>query len=147
MGKVIAGSGLIVLSLFMLMGFFAADTEMGFAARGITFLVLVVLPAIGGGALLRAHFQAKRSLKQRGARSLQQSQEAGVLRLAQRRGGHLTVADVVMETDMDLDTAQDILTSLVIQGLGELDPTVPGSMAYDFSKTIAPERQETSEGE
>lgn len=146
MGKLIGGAILLLMSLFMLLGFFTADKDMSVGARGMSFLVLVVIPALGGSALLLAHFRARRSLS-RGRESLRrQTEEAEVLRLAKRRDGRLTVIEVVAETGMDAAKAQDTLTSLVTQGLGDLDLDEPGAIVYEFPDIVGRNSREHDNG-
>jgi hypothetical protein len=54
LAKGIGGIVLATVSLFMLMGFFTASSDgMSPVARGLTFVFLVILPALGGGALIK----------------------------------------------------------------------------------------------
>ena len=131
MGKVVAGNALIALALFMLLGFFTADLSIG--ARVITFLVLVVLPAVAGGLLVRSYFRGKGDSRERMEQLRRQTQEAEILRLAREKGGKLTVADVVTQTALDADTVEDRLMSLTTQGFAEIDPSESGSIVYSFS--------------
>ena len=97
MGKLLGGVGLLILALFMLLGFFRAQPSAGTAATIVTFLLAVVLPAAGGVALLYAHRQQGHSVAQRKERLRQQTLEAEMLKLAARKGGKLTVVEVIGE--------------------------------------------------
>lgn len=90
MGKLLGGIGLFVLALFMLLGFFRAEPSAGTAATLVTFLLAVMLPAVGGIALLYSHWQHRRAGAQRKERLRQRTLEAEVLKVAARKGGKLT---------------------------------------------------------
>src|SRR5688572_14498480 len=97
MGRLWAGIGLIVLSVFMLLGFVRADLGGSAAVNALSFFIAVVLPAVGGAALLRGHFGAARTLAARRDQLRQQTLDSEVLRLAAKRGGKLTVVEVVSD--------------------------------------------------
>ncbi len=132
MWKIIGGAVLLFLSLFMLLGFFNASKEMPFLARALTFLILVVFPGIAGTTLLFRHFQEKGSAKRRGERLRRPTQHAEILRVAEKRGGAVTIAAVVADTAMDPDTVKDTLMSLVTQGFADFDLTESGEIVYSF---------------
>lgn len=88
------GVGLLVLSLFMLMGFLRSDANVGAPATIAALLITVALPAAGGVALLTRRFRRSARLTTRKELLRQQTLEAEVLRLAagtpratDRRGG------------------------------------------------------------
>ena len=132
MGKLVGGIGLIVLALFMLVGFFNTSGDMSFATDALTFLILVMAPGIGGGALVYSHFRGRTSAAQEEAQVRQQVEEAAVLRLARDKGGTLTVVDVVAETGMETEAARDALMSLVVKDFANIDHTESGEIEYSF---------------
>ena len=132
MTRIVWGILLILLSLFMLLGFFTANQTGGLIARGLLFLILVVLPAVGGGSLIYSHLRRSRTSRDRIERLRGQTQEAEILRLAKEKGGKLTVADVMAETSLDADTVEDRLLSLITQGFGDFEPTESGTIVYSF---------------
>jgi len=132
MGKIIGGSVLLFLSLFMLLGFFNASSDMPFLARALTFLILVIFPGIAGSLLLFRHFQAKGASQRSVDRLRRLTQQAEVLRVAEKRGGAVTIAAVVADTAMDADTVKDTLMALVTQGFADFDMTDSGEIVYSF---------------
>lgn len=132
MARIVWGVLLIVLSLFMLLGFVNANQTGGVVASGLLFLILVVLPAVGGGSLVYSHVRRGRTSRERIERLRRQTQEAEILRLAKEKGGKLTVADVMAETSLDADTVEDRLLSLITQGFGDYEPAESGTIVYSF---------------
>ncbi len=132
MGKLLGGVGLLILALFMLLGFFRAQPSAGTAATMVTFLLAVVLPAAGGVALLYAHRQQGHSIAQRKERLRQQTLEAEMLKLAARKGGKLTVVEVIGEMAVDTETAKRGLEALAAEGHADVQLTEAGVIVYAF---------------
>ena len=130
MGKLIGGSVLVLLSLFMLMGVFNTSRDMSFVTAALTLLILVLAPGIGGAALIYAHLRARASAAQELKQLRQQAEEAEVLRLARRKGGKLTVVDVVADTSLGTEAARDALMSLVVKDLANFDQSGSGEIEY-----------------
>ena len=89
MAKLVAGGILILVALFMLLGFFNANSEMSGPARVGTFLFLVVLPAAIGGLLVKLQFKSQRAARDSAEEQRRRAQEADILKLARREGGKL----------------------------------------------------------
>ena len=132
MAKLVAGGILILVALFMLLGFFNANSEMSGPARVGTFLFLVVLPAAIGGLLVKLQFKSQRAARDSAEEQRRRAQEADILKLARREGGKLTLADVVAETSVSAETAQERLSSLMTDGFGDFELTDSGSIVYSF---------------
>ncbi len=132
MGKLISGIGLLVLALFMLLGFFRAETNSGTAATLVTFLIAVLLPAAGGVTLLVTHRQQNHSVAQRKERLRQRTLEAEILKVAARKGGKLTVVEVVGEMAVDTETAKGRLDALAAEGHADVQLTEAGVIVYAF---------------
>jgi hypothetical protein len=130
-GRIFGGGGLILLALFMLIGFLRADVTSGLATT-IAFLVAVVLPAVGGIALLRRPLGAGRRLAARRDQLRRQTLDAEVLRLAAGRGGRLTVVEVVTELAVSADAARESLDSLARLEVADLEVTDSGTIVYAF---------------
>jgi hypothetical protein len=131
MSKLWGAGGLAALSLIMLMGFVRADLAAG-APAVTAFLVTVGLPALGAGLLVRAHLQARRlgggardAIRDRTIRS-------EILRVATRRGGRLTVPEVMAELAVDKRTAESALEALHLEELAEIQITESGMLVYEF---------------
>ena len=131
-GKLLGGIGLFVLALFMLLGFFRAEPSTGTAATIVTFLLAVMLPAVGGVVLLYTHWQHGRAGTQRKERLRQLTLEAEVLKVAVRKGGKLTVVEVVGEMAVDTETAKSVLDALAAEGHAEVQLTDAGVIVYAF---------------
>ena len=131
MGRLWGGIGLIVVALFMLLGFLRADAG-GAGATAIAVVIAVVLPAVGGAALLRAHFGSARTLASRRDQLRQQTLDAEVLRLAGRHGGRLTVVEVVTELGVSDAAAKETLDGLMMRELAEIEITDSGMLVYRF---------------
>ncbi len=131
MGKLLGGTGLLGLALFMLLGFFNAG-PMSAVVATLTFLMVVALPAAGGGALLRSHFRGKSHFSRQREQLRLQTYESEILQLAQRKGGKLTVVEVAAETGLDAPTADAALRALAIQGVAEVEVTDSGMLVYAF---------------
>ena len=63
MNKLIFGVILIILSLFMLIGFFNANLKAGVLATLLTFSIIVILPFISGTSLIYYHYRDKSKLQ------------------------------------------------------------------------------------
>jgi hypothetical protein len=131
MGKLLGGAGLLVLALFMLLGFFNAG-PMSAAVATLTFLIVVVLPAGAGAALLRSHIREKGHFSRQREQLRLQTYESEILQLAQRKGGKLTVVEVAAETGLDAPTADAALQSLALQGIADIEVTDSGVLVYAF---------------
>lgn len=136
MGKLISGCGLICLALFMMLGFSKASPQVSPIMSLLTLLLTVGLPAVGGAALLRSYTKQRReqhdTLSDRKALLRQRTLEAELLKLAERKGGKLTVVEVVSETAVDADAAKQALESLAAQGFAQIELTDSGVIVYAF---------------
>lgn len=132
MSRVVGGSILIVISMFMLLGFFNADLDSGPVVSLLTFFIAVVLPFAGGAGLIYSHYKRRESLGARREYLRQKTLEAEVLKLAEQKGGKLTVIEVVSELAIAAETAKGVLDSLAIQSIAEVEITDSGVIVYSF---------------
>jgi hypothetical protein len=58
-GSLIGGVALLLLALFMFVGFLGADIDASGAAQLFALLIAVGLPAAGGSALIYSHVRSK----------------------------------------------------------------------------------------
>lgn len=131
MAKVLGGSVLIAVSLFMLLGFFnAAPVSAGAAIA--TLLFTVGLPAAAGVALIGSHFATGRGLSRRREDLRRQTQEAEILKLAVEQNGKLTVVEVTTRLALPATTAEELLAGLHERGLAEIEMTDAGLIVYAF---------------
>jgi hypothetical protein len=127
-----AGVGLVLLALFMLVGFLRADLSASGVAQAIAFFIAVVLPAVGGIALLASPLGSSRRIAARRHQLRRQTVDAELLRLAARRGGKLTVVEVVTELALSTEEAKESLDELARQEMAELEVTDSGTIVYAF---------------
>ncbi|HEX2091122.1 MAG TPA: hypothetical protein VHG28_01925 [Longimicrobiaceae bacterium] len=132
MSSLLGAVGLLLLSLFMLLGFLRSGADVGAPATLAALLVTVALPAAGGAALLVRHFGRGKRLSERRERLRLQTMESEVLRLAGRHGGRLALVEVVAEMAVTPETAKEVLDSLVSRELADLEVTESGVLVYSF---------------
>ncbi len=130
--RLIAGFGLVGLSLFMLMGFLDAELTGSALNTLLTLLVAVGIPGAAGGALLHQHFGQRNRLASSRDSLKRQTQEAELLRLAGEHGGRLTVVEVVREMAVTHSEAEELLRSLQVRGVTEIEITESGMLVYKF---------------
>jgi hypothetical protein len=130
-GKLVAGLGLIGVSLFMLLGFFLS-APVSVPVAVLTFIVSVVIPGGAGVALLVARRRGGADIAARREALRLATLEAEVLALAGRRGGRLAAIEVAADIGVTTDAAEDVLRSLSIKGVAEPMVTDKGLVVYDF---------------
>jgi hypothetical protein len=131
-GKTVAGIGLLILSLFMLLGFLRSGADLSTPATIAALLITVVLPAVGGILLTTNRFARGKQLAARREELRQQTFESEILRLAGQRQGRLTAVEVVTEFAIPLDRANELLESLVVRELADIEVTDSGVVVYAF---------------
>ena len=126
------GIALLVLSLFMLLGFLRSGADAGAPATIAALVVTVALPAAGAIALLTAPLRRGSRLAQRKEILRQQTYESEILRLAGQRQGRLTAVELVTEFAITPDKANDLLESLMVRQLADVEVTDSGVVVYVF---------------
>ncbi|MDK2383658.1 MAG: hypothetical protein QI199_02460 [Candidatus Korarchaeota archaeon] len=101
------GAGAILI-FFGLVFLIASSYNPSRVLPGFTMLLL-------GGAAIYANMMVKR------AQVSEELLEARVIRLARRKGGYVTVADVAADLNLPVDTAKQVLERLERRGLAFLD--------------------------
>ena len=132
MGKLIGGSALIAVALFMLVGFLNVSRPLSGPAAIATLLFTVALPGAVGLALVRSHFAARRGLARRREALGRQTQEAELLKLAQEHQGRLTVVEAASRLALPAAAVEELLRGLHNQGLAEIEITDAGLLVYTF---------------
>jgi hypothetical protein len=129
----LVGSGLLMLlSLFMLIGFLGSDAAIGAPATIAALLITVALPAAAGVALASGYLRGRRRFGRRREELRRQTIESEILRLAGRRDGKLTVVEVASDIAISPEAAKDALDSLALHELAELEITDSGVIVYAF---------------
>jgi hypothetical protein len=134
MAKLAGGIALLMVSAFMLIGFMAggAGTQ-SLGVRVFAFLITVGIPGAGGLALLRGHLRRSLPSGGGGADALRrQTWESEIVKLAERKGGKLTVVEVIADSVMNADDAEEVFKDLVGRGLAEPEVTDGGLIVYVF---------------
>jgi hypothetical protein len=128
--RTIGGVALCILAGLMLLGF---------AQVGSVTLASLIALAIGAGipgaigiALLMGRLDRGRNLAASKATLRRQTIEAEILALAGRRGGKITMVEVVTETALADAEASEVLESLAVRGLADIQITDSGTIVYDF---------------
>jgi hypothetical protein len=131
-GRVVGGGLLMLLALFMLIGFLGSDAPLGAPATIAALLIAVALPAAAGVALVSSHFRAGGRLARRREELRRQTIESEILRLAGQRGGRLTAVEVASDLAISPEAAKDALDSLALREQAELEITESGVLVYAF---------------
>lgn len=132
MGKAWGAAALLMLSLFMLLGFMSVAEDGISTAEGIAFFLVVLLPLGFGIKLLRDQFGGDRRVEANKADMRDRTLNAEVLKLAGAHGGKLTIVEVVTALAITSDDAKRILDSLALEGHADFQVTDSGVVVYDF---------------
>lgn len=112
----------------------------GAAALLLSFLLFSAAPLGAGVWLLRTGGVSRRALQ-----SANQAWQSELLRLAARRDGSLSVAEVVAHADLDAAQAEQCLDDMCKRGLCELRVTEEGVVVYRFAPTPSAEHKHRAE--
>ena len=129
MGTII-GWLLLAVAAFMLVGFFAADV--GGGAAFMALLITVVLPAVGGIALIRRGGGVPGKLGARREELRRETLQSEMLRLAKEHGGRVTIVEAVAALGITPDEAKEALDGLAMRDLAEHQITDSGVIVYVF---------------
>lgn len=133
MKKLIGGGVLIFAGLVMLLGFIVNLTK-----NPVEFGDLVAALLFGGapitigGALIRSHFKDKQKALQGKEDALQKQREKQIIRLAQQKGGRLTIPEIAVDTSMSTEEAEEFMRELVSKGYVDMQVTDSGVIVYEF---------------
>ena len=131
--KSIIGGILIAFGAFLLLGFVINVTQEGITAGGIAaILILGVAPIAGGGMLIRSHFKRKQKTLLDQKQALQAKQETEIFRLAQQKGGRLSIPDIVAGTSLSTIEADQIMRTMAEKGYASIQVTDSGIIIYEF---------------
>ena len=117
-----------------------AGEGFGLAAYVLAFAFCTVLPVAVGGRLLAD--PRRRRLAEREQHAL----AAELLRLAEQRGGSLTVAEVMAWLGSSKDEAERALEHLCREGLAEYRVSASGVMVYRVGALLGAEEKRLAEG-
>ena len=132
MSRLAVSALLLLIALFMLVGFIRSDATLGAPATLAALLITVVLPAAGGIALAAGHVRGRARLGRRKDELRRQTIESEILRLAARHSGRLTAVEVASEMAITPEAAKDALDALALREQAELEITESGVIVYAF---------------
>ena len=133
MARLLGSLALLMIAAFMMIGFLAGGGgDNPLAARIAAFVIAVGIPGAAGGLMLYRHTRGVRMVGGGTDQLRRQTHASEILKLAQSRGGKLTVVEVVADTSMSISDAEEALASLVERGLGDVEVTDSGLMVYVF---------------
>ncbi len=130
--KLIGGGILIFIGLFMLLGVVAGGGDESLAVNAVMFILFVIAPISGGGMLIRSHFKRKQKALLEKKKALQGTREKEVIRLAQQKGGYLSIPDIVAGTSMSTIEADQIMREMTEKGYVNMQVTDSGVILYEF---------------
>lgn len=133
-GKLVGGGALLVLALFMFLGFIRSHVNPWAPATLLAVLVAVVLPAAFGAWLLVGHFGAGGRIARRQEELRLRTLQAEILRIAPRLGGKITAVEVVAELAVDSKTAEAALHDMAVRELADVELAESGHMVYSFKR-------------
>ncbi len=142
MKKVIGGGFLVFVGLFMLLGLFASTKPANLLVDGMVFLLFVLGPVIGGGLLIRSHYALNTRAEVESRKASIAAREKEVLRLAKARGGELTIPDIVTETSMSTEEADEVMRELVVKRFADMKMTDSGAIVYEFFELLRDEPED-----
>jgi hypothetical protein len=137
------GGSLLALSAMMLLGFMRSSMSIGRPATIAALLVVVVLPAAAGFAIIRGIGSAE---NERRAKLRQQTIEAEVMKLAIQNSGKLTALEVSTALALPQDETTRALEAMVERELADLEITDDGVIVYAFDAAKRLGSKHTSRG-
>jgi len=132
MKKVIGGGALIFAGLFMLAGFFASTKPSTFATDLILILLFVLTPIVTGAMLIRSNYLENKKKEQESRKSIFAAREKEILKLAKKKDGELTIPEIVAETSMNAEEADEIMREFVVKQYVDMKITNEGIVVYEF---------------
>jgi hypothetical protein len=131
----------IGVGAFMALGIgLNAGEGFGLPAYVLAFGFCTLLPAGVGGVLLADPRRRRLAARQEHART------AELLRLAEQRGGQLTVAEVMAWLSVSKGDAEHALERLCGQGLAEYRVSASGVLVYHVGALLGAEEKRLAEG-
>jgi hypothetical protein len=132
MSRLAISALLMLLSLFMIVGFVRSDAVLTAPATIAALLITVVLPAAGSIALAAGHVRGRGRFTRRKEELRRQTIESEILRLAARHSGRLTTVEVASDLAISPEAAKDALDSLSERDLADIQITESGVIVYSF---------------
>jgi len=139
MDRSVVGGCLLFVGVFLLIALLATPAKEGFVFNLAMSLLVSGPPILLGSWLIRNFLKAKRETKA----ALEATQEKEVLLLAERKGGMLTVSQVVAETSLDATHAEVVLQQLAAHGCATIRTSDSGlQVVYEFFDMLPKDQPE-----
>lgn len=100
---------------------------------GRIFPMLGLLPLVIGGVLFFLSRKKQKEYKQLREKAQEKEIEKSVVLLASKKGGLISVADLVAGTDLGMEEAEELLNRFVVKGYADIEVSDSGLMLYRFS--------------
>ncbi len=127
-----SGAGLLMLGLGLVgYGLFQLVT-VGASAATVGALIVVSLMALGGAGLLVLARKAAPATTD-DADLLAGSRQRGVLQIARKYDGRVTLAEITLETSLEMAEARAILDDFQVHGVADLQVSDSGQQVYVFA--------------
>ena len=146
MSRLIGSALLLLLSLFMLVGFLGSSASLAAPATLAALVITVGLPLVGAGVLASGHFRGRGRIAHRREELRRQTIESEILRLAARHSGRLTAVEVATEMAISPEAAKEALDSLALREQAELEITESGVIVYSFHDVRHLEQKSRAKG-
>lgn len=146
MSRLIGSALLLLLSLFMLVGFLGSSASLAAPATLAALVITVGLPLAGAAVLASGHFRGRGRLTQRREELRRQTIESEILRLAARHSGRLTAVEVASEMAISPEAAKEALDALALREQAELEITESGVIVYSFHDVRHLEQKSRAKG-
>ena len=133
MSRLAGGIALLMVSVFMLIGFLAGGGRThGLGIEIFTFALVVVTPGVTGLALLRQHLRQVPPAPPTAPALPVMNEESRIVRLAEEKAGRLTVIEVVGELGLGAEAAEAFFADLVARDMADIEMTDSGLTVYVF---------------
>jgi hypothetical protein len=93
---------------------------------------MVFAPIVTGTLLIRSHFLAQKKVEQQSRKNILAAREKEILRLAKVKNGELTIPEIVSDTSMNAEEADEIMRELVVKRYVDMRITDQGAVIYEF---------------
>ena len=134
--SIIAGI-LIAFGALMLLGVSVNLSESALEAADIIgAIVFGIGPIAGGGLMIRGRVKAKQQALHAKERDAYVRHEKEIIRLAQSRGGRISIPEIVAETSLSSDEADAVMRKMTTKGYVDMQVTDSGVIVYEFYEIV-----------
>lgn len=101
-----------------------------FIGGGAALATFGALPLMIGGAIAAFSWKKQKEWKEKKEREEEKRLEKVIVSIAQKKGGSVTVSDLVSQTDLGMEEAETVLNRLVTKGYADIRVTDDGVITY-----------------